>query len=391
MQNILGWLIATIFFTYQYILRVMPNIMIDDIMYRFEISAATVGQVAGLYYVSYTLMHIPVAILLDRIGPKKIIPIAALCTVIGSLPLVYSNSWILLISGRILVGMASSVGVLGVFKVIRMNFAEEKFTFMFGLSVFIALIGAMYGGQPLNYLINKFGWSNTLNISCCIGIIIAVFAYFIIHEKKSDIIHSSIIGDLKKLFSLKKWLIISIIGGFMIGPVEGFADNWGTKFFSVVYPGMNNNTSAFLPSVILLGLAIGSPLIGFISSRLGRYYTILTLCSITMLCGFYAILYYNLSVSLLFIILLAVGIASSYQTLIIYLASTFVPKNITSLATACSNMIMMIFGFFFHSIIGHLAHEGINQKTVIINSLSIIPYTLAISIIALMLFKKFTK
>jgi len=35
---------------YQYILRVMPNIMIDDIMQQFTISAATFGQFSGVYY-----------------------------------------------------------------------------------------------------------------------------------------------------------------------------------------------------------------------------------------------------------------------------------------------------------------------------------------------------
>lgn len=390
MRSILAWLAATIFFTYQYILRVMPNVMIDELMYKFQISASAVGQVAGLYYVSYTLMHIPIAILLDHIGPRKIIPTAAVCTVIGSLPLVYSDSWVLLTLGRLLVGAASSVGVLGIFKVIRMDFPEDRFTFMFGLSVFIGLIGAMYGGQPLNYLISNLGWGCTLNILSAIGLLIAAFAYFAIKEKKSDITHSSVINDLKELFSLKRWLILSIIGGLMIGPMEGFADNWGTKFFSVVYPGMDVNMSAFLPSVILLGLALGSPLVGFISSRTGKYYSILALCSIAMLIGFYAVLYYRPSFSVLFAILLIIGVASSYQTLIVYLASTLVPKNVKSLATACSNMVMMIFGFFFHSIIGHLAHDGINQAPVIINSLNVILYTLLASIVGLVLFKRFS-
>ncbi len=41
------WVIASVFYAYQYILRVMPNIMLDDIMQQFDIGAATFGQFSG--------------------------------------------------------------------------------------------------------------------------------------------------------------------------------------------------------------------------------------------------------------------------------------------------------------------------------------------------------
>lgn len=65
------WIIASVFYAYQYILRVMPNIMLPDIMEQFGISAATFGQFSGVYYIGYSLMHLPIGIMLDRYGPKK--------------------------------------------------------------------------------------------------------------------------------------------------------------------------------------------------------------------------------------------------------------------------------------------------------------------------------
>ena len=58
----------------------------------------------------------------------------------------------------------SSVGVLGVFKVIRDSFLKEKFTLIFGASVFFALIAAMYGGLPIVYFIDNLGWNTTFAI-----------------------------------------------------------------------------------------------------------------------------------------------------------------------------------------------------------------------------------
>ncbi len=55
-----AWIIASIFYAYQYILRVMPNIMFDDIMQQLHIDAAVFGQFSGIYYIGYTLMHLPI-------------------------------------------------------------------------------------------------------------------------------------------------------------------------------------------------------------------------------------------------------------------------------------------------------------------------------------------
>ena len=49
------WVVASVFYAYQYVLRVMPNIMLDYIMQQFHIGAATFGQFSGVYYIGYSL------------------------------------------------------------------------------------------------------------------------------------------------------------------------------------------------------------------------------------------------------------------------------------------------------------------------------------------------
>ena len=71
----IAWLIVSLFYAYQYVLRVMPSVMATDIVQKFQIDSTMFGQFAGIYYLGYSLMHIPVGIMLDSIGPKKIMPI----------------------------------------------------------------------------------------------------------------------------------------------------------------------------------------------------------------------------------------------------------------------------------------------------------------------------
>src|SRR5262245_35811352 len=129
------WMLASFFYAYQYVLRVLPNIMMFDILARFHIDAAIFGQYSGLYYIGYAGMHIPVGIMLDRYGPKRILPLCMLLTVVGLLPLLYAEHWIYPSLGRLMIGMGSSAAILGVFKIIRMSFKEERFTLLLGFSV----------------------------------------------------------------------------------------------------------------------------------------------------------------------------------------------------------------------------------------------------------------
>ncbi len=52
--------------------------------------------------------------------------------------------------------------------------------------------------------------------------------------------------------------------------------------------------------------------------------------------------------------LFIVGICCAYQILAIYKASTYVPENVVGLTTATANMIIMSFGYIFHSGIGYV-------------------------------------
>src|SRR3984893_15238177 len=107
------WMMASIFYAYQYILRVMPNIMLDDIMQQFHIDAAVFGQFSGVYYIGYSLMHLPIGMMLDRFGPRKIMTACILLTVVGLMPLIFADHWIYPILGRFLIGLGSSAAILG--------------------------------------------------------------------------------------------------------------------------------------------------------------------------------------------------------------------------------------------------------------------------------------
>jgi len=306
-----AWVIASVFYAYQYILRVMPNIMLDDIMQQFGISAATFGQFSGVYYIGYSLMHLPIGIMLDRFGPRKVMAGCILLTVLGLTPLLFAEHWIYPIAGRFMIGLGSSAAILGVFKIIRMTFNEKNFPRMLSFSVTIGLVGAIYGGGPVSYMRETFGYQSVIQMIAIAGVLLACITYWIIPEIKS---HSekSVFSDMKEVFSNKKVIWSCIFAGLMIGPMEGFADVWGTVFLKQIY-GYEGTLAASLPSLIFIGMCFGAPALNFIADKIGNYLATIIASGLVMAACFVLLLTWHLPSAVLTLSFVLIGVCCAYH------------------------------------------------------------------------------
>lgn len=372
------WIIASIFYAYQYILRVMPNIMLNDIMAQFDISAATFGQFSGVYYIGYSLVHLPVGIMLDRFGPRKVMTGCILLTIVGMMPLLFSNYWVYPIIGRFLIGIGSSAAILGVFKIVRMTFSEARFARMLSISVTIGLIGAIYGGGPVSYMREVFGYQAVVQSFALTGLVLAAITYWIVPDIKSTP-ENTVMSDIKEVLSNQKVIWSCLLAGMMVGPLEGFADVWGTAFLKQVY-GYEGTLAASLPSMIFIGMCIGGPILSFIAERAGSYLGTIIGAGAIMATSFMILLASHLSSAMISFSFVIVGICCAYQILAIYKASTYVREQVAGLTTAVANMIIMIFGYAFHAIIGNTVNMlgGANSSEALFYGVSVIPIALTI-------------
>jgi predicted MFS family arabinose efflux permease len=387
----LVWSVASIFYAYQYILRVMPSVMLSDIIHHFHIDTVLFGQFSGIYYLGYSFMHIPVGIMLDRFGPRKVMTGCILITVIGLLPIIVTDHWIYPIIGRALIGIGSSAAILGTFKIIRLTFQEQRFTRMLSLSVTIGLLGAIYGGGPLNYLYHWLGYKIVIEIFSCFGVLLAIITYCIVPNTTTTST-TSIFSDIKEVFTNRRVILLCLFAGFMVGPLEGFADIWGLGFFKHVY-GFDSNIASSLPSIIFVGMCFGAPILNFIAEKTRNFLAVIAFSGFAMVCIFIILLLLlTHTISVIATLCVIIGICSAYQILAIYEASTYVSDHIVGLTTAVANMIIMSFGYAFHTLIGLIIHtcDSTNLATAYLCGITVIPIMVGIGMVGffLMLYKR---
>lgn len=375
------WVTASVFYAYQYVLRVLPNIILTDIMQHFEIDAATFGQFSGVYYIGYSLMHLPVGIMLDRYGPKKIMSACIFLTVLGLSPLVFTKHWIFPIVGRFLIGLGSSAAILGLFKIVRIAFKEKHFARMLSFSVTIGLIGAIYGGGPVNAMRQTLGYEAVVYLFGAVGILLAAATYWIVPNQETSPTSTTILADLREILGQGRVIWTCLFAGFMVGPLEGFADVWGTVFLKRAL-NLDGALAASLPSLIFVGMCFGAPALSFIAEKTGNYLATIIGAGIAMTGTFILLLTNSItqSVGVSFVVL---GLCSAYQILAIYKASTYVRAEVAGLTTAVANMIIMIFGYIFHTLMGSIINAlgGPTSSHALLYGVSVIPMGLCLGTI----------
>lgn len=355
----LAWGVVTLFYAYQYILRVFPSVVMEEIQNHFHVGPDEFGYFSGAYYLGYALMHIPFGVLFDRFKASIILLSSILLGCVGLLPFFFDLGWNFMILGRFLVGAASTAAILGVFKVTRLLFPAEKFGRILGISVAIGLVGALNGGRSVQTFLELYGFDVVLKGIFVMGLILAGVSYAVlsISQKYTDGQSSQhfsfalLIKDLRDVLKMPQFLAICFFSALMVGPLEGFADVWVIPFLKAAYS-YSAQEAASLQGLIFIAMGVGSPVLAYLAEKRKAYVSALLLSAFAMLVAFLGLQTGMLSSSLVFGAIFALGFFSAYQVLVMHLVSMRVGAVHVGLATALTNMVIMSFGSVFHTSIG---------------------------------------
>jgi MFS family permease len=350
------WSLPLMFFTYQFILRLWPSLLMQQIMAQFQIDATGFGLLASFYYYGYAGMQIPIAILLDRYNPRYIVFACAVICGLSTLIFALTTQWYLALMSRFLIGVGSAAGFLATSKVISMWFPLKDYGRMVGFSFTVGLLGAIYGGKPTNILIETFGRQS---VEITIGLIsIGIgFINLLFMKSKNSLQNLDSRNDINsksflKLIKMPSIWILSLSNLLMVGALEGFADVWGVNYLITAFDITKSDAAGFI-SYIFIGMLAGGPILSALTKHLGNHLVIL-LCSIGIVLIFLFLIFgiHFLNNYVLILLLTILGILCCYQVIVFATGSELVPAAMLGLTTSLLNCINMFGGSFFHSTIG---------------------------------------
>ncbi|MEC8882178.1 MAG: MFS transporter [Pseudomonadota bacterium] len=389
--------LAAIFYCYEYLLRVAPSVMNQELMAHYNINDFQLGSLTAYYYYIYAPMQIPVGLLMDRYGPKTLMIIACLSCAVGSYLFVFSDILLLAKVGRFLVGFGSSFAFVGVLKLATLLLPQNHFAVVCGATAALGQIGAILGDILLTAMIRQSGWQNA-SINAAIFGLILTFGLAITFrfaskqmlerkctkEEEEDITGK---GVIKTFFELTKNIDLwktSIIGCLFWVPIAVFAEYIGIDFLKAAY-NFSSEQAAMANSMIFFGMATGGPLLTGLSNKLQSRLFLIKIGGFVSATSIALVIFCtSMPGSCVYALLYLTGIATSSKVIVFPMAKELSSKKASGTAIGITNMTIMVAGVLFQPLTGFL----LNQTTAINNihsgadfqyALSYIPFVIAIS------------
>lgn len=350
------WGLGALFYLLAFFHRVAPAVMTEELMREFHINAGTLGNLAAYYFYSYVAMQIPTGIMADRWGPRRLLSTGAMIAGLGTILFAVAPTMLWAGAGRLLIGGSVAVAFVSMLKLATCWFPPRYYAMAAGMAVFIGIIGAVFAGTPLRLLMDQYGWRSVMMIVAAatfgVGAAIRLFVRDFPHEKGyADLIplqslniqkpHPSIFRGIIEVLCYRNTLLLLVIPGSLAGSILTFCGLWGVPFLTT-HHGLTTSKAAMLTSSVLVALAIGSPVFGWLSDRWGKRKPLfISGCSLTFVALAVAFFVPGTSFRLLVAALLIAGFSSGAMILTFAFAKESVPDHLAGTISGVINMGVM--------------------------------------------------
>ena len=270
----LVWSGGALLFFYSFFHRVAPSVMVNDLMRDFAVGGAILGTLSGIFFYPYALLQIPLGVMLDRWGARRMLAGAAAVCAIGTVLFATADTLPAAYAGRALIGVGSAFGWVGTLTLIALWFPSNRFAFVAGITTLIGMVGAVGGQAPLAAVVEMFGWRSTLLSASVYGIVLAVFLWVVVRERPAsidvtDTARTDIWRSLVEVARIPQVWTAGMVVATVAVPLMVFAGLWGVPYMMAAHD-LSRPVAAAGTSMILVGTGIGAPLIGWLSDRIGR-------------------------------------------------------------------------------------------------------------------------
>ena len=383
-----AWILAAIYYFYQYALRSAPAVMMEELSSGFDITPLAVASIVGLFYYGYSPFSLIAGAAMDRLGPRRLLPGAAAAVGVGALLFATGNPHIASF-GRLMQGAGGVFALVGAIYIATTNFAPSRAATLIGATQMFGMAGGAAGQFIVGPLIGHgLPWSVFWLAMGAGGLLIGVLLFVLLPKEKRTAQSggwlTGTVGAFKVVFTNPQSILCGIIAGLLFIPTTIFDMIWGVRYLQEGH-GLEYGDAVMRSAAVPFGWIIGCPLLGLISDRIGRRKPVIISASLILLACLTWILYGKTGVLPPFSVGIVAGIASGAAMLPYTVIKEANPTQFGGTATGVINFINFsfsallapVFSWALQSVSGGTSHMEPEHYQTVFSSLL---YAVAIAI-----------
>jgi len=356
-----AWLLAAVYYFYQYSLRSAPAVMMPQLSEAFGLSALGVASLVGLFYYGYSPFSLVAGAAMDRFGARRIIPVGAAAVGFGAL-LFGLGSPDAASVGRFLQGAGGVFALVGAVYIATTHFPASRAATLIGATQMFGMSGGSAGQFVVGPLIQRgLGWNRFWIGMGLAGLVISVVLYLLLpKDEQADrprLGFKGMLGAFGTVFRNPQSILCGVIAGLLFIPTTIFDMVWGVRFLQEAH-GFDYAAAVVRSSLVPLGWIIGCPLLGFLSDRLGRRKPVIIGGGAVLLACVAWILFGPIGVFPPYVIGIVMGMASGAAMLPYTVIKEANPPQFSGTATGVVNFLNFTFSALLGPVFARMLQEA---------------------------------
>ena len=163
-----------------YLFRTVNAVLAPDLVRDLGIDPASLGLLTSAYFLAFAAAQLPLGLLLDRYGPRRVEAGLLLLAAAGALLFARATTLGELMLGRALIGLGVAACLMAAFKAFAQWFPVDKLPFTNGIQMVSGGLGALAATAPVELALQVTDWRGVflalsgVTLAVAVGIFVAV-------------------------------------------------------------------------------------------------------------------------------------------------------------------------------------------------------------------------
>jgi MFS family permease len=337
-----------------YVFRTINALIAGPLVQELGLGPADLGLLTAVYFLAMAAVQIPLGILLDRYGPRRVQSACLVFAAAGSAVFACTASMPGLMVGRALIGLGFAAALMASLKAIVLWFPKERIALANGWVVMLGALGAVTATVPAESLVALLGWRGLfLLLAAATGLSAIVIFVTVPDAAAIEPVSRAPRVKLLDIYHDARFLRLAPLSMVCIGGAWSLQGLWAAPWLEHV-EGLDRPT--VVRHLLLMGMALsfGALLLGWSADRLRRHgvvrETFLAAITIAFIAAQLALaMRAPIPTYVPWAVIAAVGAATVLSFAIL---PEYFPKEMSARANAALNILHLIAAFFLQYVTG---------------------------------------
>jgi MFS family permease len=253
-----------------YLYRTVNAVLGPVLARELALADNALGLLTSTYFLAFGAAQLPLGMLLDRFGPRRVESTLLLLAAAGAATFAFSDALSGLALGRALIGLGVSACLMASFKAFALWFPPERQASLTGWIMAAGGLGALTASKPLELALGFAGWRDIALALAVATLLVAALLWSCVPERASEARGAGLaeqLAGVRRVFASRHFwryapMAFWFTGGFMA--VQGL---WASRWMTVL-EGLDRTAIASRLTLISGAMLAGFLFMGFFATRL---------------------------------------------------------------------------------------------------------------------------